>query len=282
MVNPRKRGVLQIENSDMILPINSRTPASLKSPYCKEQNSQHKRQCTKAHWPDLNVDEVSPQMVVQLIVATKQLVQLATVPLLQDLGDRDLVDSKIWRLLQNNITQSTLQSDAAVEPINIIRDMGFPCVANLPQVFGLSCGELFHSATSLLPEFISGGSAEDEDYNRNIHSYLQCLSNYTISAEHAVIAAQALRELLHRSRNAVQSLQIEFDEVSEHLRICAPTPSTIRYHIQANGQKELAVLVQSLEGLFELTQSIVGDLKEYRLQLQVAQKDVLAVSRTTF
>jgi hypothetical protein len=40
--------------------------------------------------------------------------------------------------------------------------------------------------------------------------------------------------------------------------------------------------MQSLEGLFELTQSIVGDLKEYRVQLQVAQKDVLAVRRTTF
>ena len=87
-------------------------------------------------------------------------------------------------------------------------------MANLPQVFGLSYSELFYSATSLLPEFISGGSAADEDHNRNIHSYLQCLSNYTFSAEHAVIVAQALRELLRRSRNAVQSLQIKFDEDS--------------------------------------------------------------------
>jgi hypothetical protein len=84
--------------------------------------------------------------------------------------------------------------------------MGFPCVANLPQLFGLSYGELFHNATSLLLEFISGGSAADEDHNRNIHSYLQCLSDYTSSVEHAVMAAQALRELLRRSRNAVRSL----------------------------------------------------------------------------
>jgi hypothetical protein len=291
-VSERDDGILfdnmdQDDNSEfyMEVPIQATTPDSPKPPSCMcrrlppahdtiRQNPQYKRRRTNAHSPDLSMDEVSPQMIVQMIVARKQLAQLATVPLLQDHEERDLVDSKIWRLLQNYITQPTLQSDPAIEPINIIKDIGFPCVANLPGAFGLSRGEVFHDATSVLPDFISAGSDSDEDHNYNIHSYLQCLSDYTSSAERAVTAAQALRELIRRSQNAVQSLQIEYDKDSEHLKICAPTPSTIRYHIQANAQEELAVLMHGLKVLFERTQNMVGELKEYRLQAQAIQNGI--------
>ena len=84
------------------------------------------------------MNEVSPQMIVQMIVATKQLTQLATIPLLLDHGQRDLVDSKVWRLLQNSIAKPTPRSDPVINPINIIKDMGFPCVTHL---FRLSRGE---------------------------------------------------------------------------------------------------------------------------------------------
>lgn len=77
------------------------TPASPKSPSCicrrlppgydnVDQNPRYKRQCTKVDSLELNMDEVSPQMIVQLIVATKQLTQLATIPLPLDHGQRDL------------------------------------------------------------------------------------------------------------------------------------------------------------------------------------------------
>ena len=276
MVNPKKRGMLQVEDSNIILPIHSRTPASPKSPYCMEQNSQYKRRCTKAHSPDLNMDEVSPQMVVQMIVTTKELTQLAMVPLLQDHGQPDLVDCRIWRVLRNFITKLTLQSDLVIDPINIIKDMGFPCVAHLSGAFCLSHDEVSHKATSVLPNSISAASAshEEQDSCEN-HSYLQCLSGYILSAERAIASAQVLRELVRRSENTVQSLQIEYKSDIEHLRKFAPPPSTIRHHTQANVDKEMALLLHGLKTLFESTQYMVGELKEYRLQLQVAQRAVL-------
>ena len=133
----------------MEAPVHATTPASPKSPSCicrrlpldydnVDQNPRYKRQCTKAYSLGLTMNEVSPQMIVQMIVATKQLTQLATIPLLLDHGQRDLVDSKVWRLLQNSIAKPTPRSDPVINPINIIKDMGFPCVTHL---FRLSRGE---------------------------------------------------------------------------------------------------------------------------------------------
>jgi hypothetical protein len=269
-----KRAMLQVEDNNLILPIHAGTPASAKSLYGMEQIFRYKRWRTKSYSTDLGMDEVSPQMIVQMIVATKQLAQLATVPLLQDHEERDLVDSKTWRLLEDYITQRTLPSGPAIEPISFIKDMGFPSVAHLPETFGLSRCEVFHDATSALPNFISAVSASEEDHNSNIHSFRQCLADCTSSAEQAIASAQVLRELVRRSQNAVQSLQLEYDKDMQHLKIHAPTPSEIRYHIQASAQRELELLMHSLKVLFERTQNMVSELKEYRLQLEVAQKGV--------
>jgi hypothetical protein len=269
-----KRAMLQVEDNNLILPIHAGTPASAKSLYGMEQFLRYKRWRTKNYSTDLSMDEVSPQMIVQMIVATEQLAQLATVPLLQDHEERDLVDSKTWRLLEDYITQRTLPSGPVIEPNSIIKDMGFPSAAHLPETFGLSRGEVFHDATSVLPNFISAVSASEEDHNSNIHSFRQYLSDYTSSAERAIASAQVLRELVRRSQNAVQSLQLEYDKDVQHLKIYAPTPSEIRSHIQASAQRELELLMHSLKVLFERTQNMVNELKEYRLQLEVAQKDV--------
>jgi hypothetical protein len=286
-ISERDDGILfdnmdEDDNSEfyMEVPIQATTPDSPKPPSCTyrrlplahntiDQNSQYKRRRTKAHSQDLTMDEVSPQMIVQMIVAAKQLTQLATVPLLQDHGQRDLVDSKTWRLLQNFIIKPTLQSDPIIDPINIIKYMGFPCVAHLPGAFHHSCGEVSHDATSS-----TCSTLDAEDDNCDIQSYLQCLSDYTSSAERAIASAQVLRELIRRSQNALQTLQIEYDKDMEHLNIYAPTPSAIRYHIQANAQEELALLMHSLKVLFEHTENMVGELKEYRLQVQAKQNGI--------
>lgn len=245
--------------------IDNRKPASctcrrLLDHESMDQNSQYKRRRTEPYSPDLTMDEVSPQMIVRMIVTTKQLTQLATVPLLQNHGQQDLVDSEIWRVLQSSITRLALQSDPVTDPINIIKDMGFPCVTHLSGAF---------------PHFISADSASDEEktHSEN-HSYLQCLSDYASSAERAIASAQVLRELFRRSENAVQSLQMKYENDIKHLKKYAPPPSAIRYHIQANADKEIALLLRSLQVLFESTQNIVSELKEYRLQVQVAQKGV--------
>ncbi len=280
----------QDDNSEefyMEVPIQATTPHSPKSLTCMctrlpldqenfNQNSRYKRPRMEAHSPNLTMDEISPQAIVQMIIETKHLAQLATVPLLQDHGEQDLVDSKIWRLLQNFITQPTLQSDLVIDPINIIKDMGFPCVAHLSGAVCLSHDEVSHKATSVLPNSLSAALAshEEQDSCEN-HSYVQCLSGYILSAERAIASAQVLRELVRRSENTVQSLQIEYKNDIEHLRKFAPRPSTIRHHTQANVDKEMAVLLHGLKTLFESTQYMVGELKEYRLQLQVAQKAVL-------
>jgi hypothetical protein len=231
-----------------------------------DRNSQYKKRRTKANSPDLT-------MIVQMIVTTKQSTQLATVPLLQDHHQQDLVHSKIWRVLQNFIAKLALQSDFVIDPINITRDLGFPCVAHL-SAFYLSRGKAPHDATSVLPNFISTSSASDAEQNNcENHSYLQCLSDYTFAAERAIASAQVLRELVCRSENAVQSLQIEYENDIEHLKKYAPPPSAIRHHIQVNVDKEMVLLLHSLKVLFEGTQHIVGEL-EYRLQVQVAQKGV--------
>jgi hypothetical protein len=87
-----------------------------------------------------------------MIVATKQLTQLATVPLLQDHGERDLVDCKIWRPLQNFITKPTLQSDSVIDPINIIKDMGLMCYT---PVKSIPFSVVARSLTTLLQFFLT-------------------------------------------------------------------------------------------------------------------------------
>jgi hypothetical protein len=277
-------GILLGQDEDLDLyvevPIQATTPDTPKPRSCMcrrlplnhdntNQNSQYKRRHTKAYWPDLTMDEVSPQMIVQKIVATKQLTQLATVPLLQDHEPPDLVDSKTWRVLQNFIIKSTFQSSHVIDPINIIKDMEFPCVAHLPGAFRLSHGEVFHDATSSIDLTL-----DEEHSNCDDYSCLQYLSDYISSAERAIASAQVLREIVRRSQNAVQSLQTEYEKDIEHLKIYASPPSTIRYYIQANAQQDLSLLVHSLKVLFERTQDMVGELKQYCLQVQAAQKEV--------
>jgi hypothetical protein len=208
------------------------------------------------------MDEVSPQMIVQMIVAAKQLTQLATIPLLLDHGQRDLADSKVWRLLQNSTAKPTSWSDPAIDPINIVKDMGFPCVTHL---FRLSRGKDSHDATSILSNFTSAGLASDEEH-RNCethHAYLQCLFEYICYAERAITSAQVLRELVRRSENTVQSLRIEYENDIENLKKHAPPPSTVRHHIQVNVDKEMTLLLHSLNVLFECTQNMIDKLKEH-------------------
>lgn len=266
----------QDDNSEefhMEVPIRATIPHSPQSPTCMctrlplhqenfNQNSRYKRRRMEAHSLKPNMDEVSPQAIVQMIIEKKHLAQLATVPLLQDHTEQDLVDSKIWRLLLNFITRPTLQSDPVIDPINIIKGIRLPCVAHLKRVFGLSRGEVSHttSSTSL--------TLDAEHNDCDIQPYLQDLSDYISFTERAIASAQVLRELIRRSQTPVQSLQVEYDKDMEHLKIYAATSSAIRYHIEVNAQKELEVLVYSLQAMFERSQNMVGELKEYRLQVQ--------------
>ena len=121
------------------------------------------------------------------------------------------------RLLQNSVAKLTARSDPVIDPINIIKDLGFPCVTLL---FRLSRGKDSHNATSILSSFPSAGSAPGEEH-RNCeihHAYLQCLSEYICSAERAITSAQVLRELVRRSKNTVQSLRLEYENDIEHLQ----------------------------------------------------------------
>ena len=134
------------------------------------------------------MDKVSPQMIVQMIVAMKRLTQLATIPLLLGHRQRDLVDSKVGRLLQNSIAKPMPRSDPIIDPINIIKDMGFPCVTHL---FRLGRSEGSHDATSILSYFTSAGLPTDEEHgNCEIHhAYLLYLSEYICYAERAITLA---------------------------------------------------------------------------------------------
>jgi hypothetical protein len=143
--------------------------------------------------------------------------------------------------------------------------MGLPCVTRLIGVFRPSCGEVSHASSSTC-------STLDAKYNEcNSQSYIRCLSDYTSFTERAIASAQVLRELVRRSQNAVQSVQVEYNKDMEHLKIYAPTPSEIRHYIEVNVQKELDLLVHSLKALFERTQNMVSELKQYRLQVQAME-----------
>lgn len=163
--------------------------------------------------------------------------------------------------------QAYARSDPVIDPINIIKDMGFPCDTDL---FPLSRGEDSHDATSILSNFTSVGLASGEEHkNREIHhAYLQCLSEYICYAERAITSAQVLRELVRRSENTVQSLQIEYEMDIEHLKKHAAPPSTVRHHIQVNVDKEMALLLHSLNVLFECTQNMIDKLKEHWLEVR--------------
>lgn len=121
------------------------------------------------------------------------------------------------------------------------------------------------------PDFQIAGAVSTNIHSYLLDAYLNCLSDYTSSAAQALISAQALRELIRRSRDVVRALKTEYDKDMEHLGEHG-TASALRKHVLANAQKEMAIAMQTLEDLFERMQNIVGELQEYWGEVQDAQK----------
>jgi hypothetical protein len=95
--------------------------------------------------------------------------------------------------------------------------------------------------------------------------------DYAAAAGQASTSAQVLRELIRLTRNTIKSIQVEYGQDIKHLKEFVTPFSTFRDQILANAQKEITVLLQCLETLFQRSQTMVSELNKYRLQVQDAQ-----------
>jgi hypothetical protein len=72
-----------------------------------------------------------------------------------------------------------------------------------------------------------------------------------------------------RQHKCLESLSVALKTLYNPFRLS--TTSEIRHYIEVNVQKELDLLVHSLKALFERTQNMVSELKQYRLQVQAME-----------